>query len=115
MNLMGGVLGIIAAGVKKEADVVSGKHLEETVHIPGGFFGVLFEIDFVTACPQRRRGRGLEAVYAPGFLLININDFLIEDAEDAVKPAVNLFDALVAAGLLQHTGHARVDDGGGAA
>ena len=57
MDFVRGVLGIVAARVEKEADVVGFKDLEETVHVFGRFFGILVEINLVAAGAQCGRGR----------------------------------------------------------
>ena len=57
MNLVRGVLGIVAARVEKVADIVGFKDLEETVHVFGRLFGLLAEINLVAAGAQCSRGR----------------------------------------------------------
>ena len=57
MNLVRGVLGIVAARVEKVADIVGFKDLEETVHVFGRLFGLLVEINLVAAGAQCSRGR----------------------------------------------------------
>ena len=49
-----GVLRIISANVKKVADVVRLKHLEQPVHISGRLVGLVFKINFVAARAERR-------------------------------------------------------------
>ena len=115
VDFMGGVLGIIAADVKEIADVVRLEDLEQAVHVPGGLFGLFLEINFVTAGAQRG-GRGVfEALDGPGLLLVDINQLLVEHAEDAVEAAVDFLDAFVLARFLDDARHAGVDDRGGAA
>ena len=59
MHLVGGVLRVIAAGVKKVSDVVRLDDFKEAFHIRLGLFGVGLEIDFITARAQRGGGRVL--------------------------------------------------------
>ena len=46
--------------------------------------------------------------------LAEINQLLVENAEDTVLAAVNMRDAAMMAGFLHDAGHAGVDDRGGA-
>ena len=85
MNFVGRVLRIVAADVKEIADVVGLKNFEQPVHILRGLFGLLLEIDLVTAGAQRGGGRVSQALDRFGFLLIDVDELLVEDAEDAVE------------------------------
>src|SRR5258706_16013320 len=70
MNLMGSVLGIIAARVEKITNVVGREDLEQTVHIEGSPFRFLLEIQFVAASPKRGRRSVFETLNRPGFFLV---------------------------------------------
>ena len=116
MQLVVGILRIVAAGVEKITDVVRLEDIEQSVHVPGGLLGVFLELNLVAASTQRRGGGVLEFLDRARFLLVQVDQVLVKDAEDAVEPAVNLLDLFrVSAGLLDDAGHAGVDDRGGAA
>ena len=115
MHLMGGVLGIVAADVEKVADVVGGEDFEEAVHVLGGLFGLVLEIEFVTAGAQRRGGSVFEALDGARAFVADVDQLLAEQAEDAVEAAVDFLDAFVPPGFLDDAGETGVDDGGGTA
>ena len=115
VDFMGGVLGIVAADVKEIADVVRLEDLEEAVQVARGLFGLFLEIELVAARAQRGRRGVLEAGDGAGLFLGNVNQLLVQHAEDAVEPAVNALDAVVFARFLHDACHAGVDDRGGAA
>ena len=77
-----------------------------------GFFRLFLEIDFVAAGAERGCGRMAQSFNGLGLLLVDVDQLLIENAEDAVEAAVNFLDALMFAGFLKHAGEARVNDGG---
>ena len=114
MDFIGGVLRIVAAGIKEIANVVGLKHLEKAVHVPGGLFGFLFEINLVSAGAEGRSGGVFESFDGFGPFLAQINQMLVENAEDAVPAAINMGEATMMAGLLHDARHAGIDDGGGA-
>ena len=111
VDLVRGVLGIVAADVKEVADVVGLEHLEQPVHVFGGLLRLLLEIDLVAAGAQRGGGRVFQALDGPRLLVVDVNEFLVQDAQDAVGAAVDFLDALVPARFLNHAGQAGVDDG----
>src|SRR5207237_4668861 len=78
-------------------------------------FGPLFEIDFVAAAPEGRGRSVFQAGDRASLLLVNIEQFLVEDAEDAIEAAVDFLDAIVFTRFLDDAGKARVDDGCGSA
>jgi hypothetical protein len=82
MNLVGGVLGIIAAGVKEIADVVGLEDLEKAVHFPRGPLGLFFEIDLVTAGAEGGGGGVFERLDGFGQFLVQIDQLLVEDAQE---------------------------------
>ena len=87
--------------------------IKQPVHVPGSLFGVFLEADLVTTGAQSGSGCVLEFLDGARFLLVKVNQVLIQDAEDAIEPTVNFFDLLgVLAGLLDNTGHAGVDHRG---
>ena len=60
VNFVWSVLRIVPARVEKVADVVRLKNFEQAIHVFGGLFGLLIEIDLVTAGAERRAGRVFE-------------------------------------------------------
>ena len=107
-NLVRGVLGIIATGIKEVADIVCLEYLEHTVVV---FLALELETAgaecgtrSVTKCADRLLG-----------FVGKVDQLLLENAEDAVLTAVDLFDALVVERFGDCTGEARVNDGCGAA
>ena len=109
MHFIGGVLAVIAAGIKKVADVVRFDDFEEPFHIGLGLLRIGLEIDFITARAQRGGGRVLEALDVAGVFLADIDQLFAQDAVHAIEAAVNFLNALVLAGFANHTGHAGVD------
>ena len=83
------VLRIVAADIKEVADVMRLKDLEEPVHVFAGLLWALLEIEFETACAQRGRRRVFEALDSPCPLLADVNQVLVQDAQDAIGAAVN--------------------------
>ncbi len=116
MHLVVGVLRVVAAGVKEIANVVRLEDLEQPVHVEGSLFGVFIETNLVAAGAQRGARSVLEFLDGAGLLLVQVDQVFVQDAKDAVKPAVNLHDLIrVFAGFLDDAGHAGVDDRRGAA
>ena len=112
VDLVGGVLGVVAADVEEVADVVGLEHLEQPVHVLGGLLRLLLEINLVAAGAQRGGGRVAAGPrWSALLLVVDVNEFLVEDAEDAVGAAVDFLDALVPARFLNDAGQAGVDDG----
>ena len=66
MDFVGGVLGVVAAGVKEEADVVGLEYLEKAVHFLGGLGGFLFEVNFIAAGAQGGAGGVFEGLDGGG-------------------------------------------------
>ncbi len=115
MDFVGGILGVIAAGVEEVTYVVGFKDLEQAVHISSGLFGFLFEVEFVAA---RAEGRGRcvpETLNVTRFLVVEVDEFFIEDAENAIEASVDFLDAFMMTSFLDHACDACVDHGGGAA
>src|SRR5689334_20525667 len=113
VDFMSGVLGIIAPRVKEIADVVCLKHLEKPVHFTRGLFRLLLEINFIAAGPERGGRRVLQPLDGGPFFLLQINQFLVENAEDAVGATIDFLDLVrMAARFLNHSGHAGVDHRG---
>ena len=75
------------------------KTSNKPVHVLGGLFGFLLEIDFVAAGAERRGGRVSQAFDGFGLLVVDVDQVLVEDAENAVGAAVDFLDALVSARL----------------
>lgn len=106
-DLVGSVLGIVAAGVEEVADIVGLKDFEDAFEV-----GLFFE--FVAAGAEGGAGGVAEA--ADGLLGLGseINEVFVEDAEDAVEAAVDFLDFAVVQGFGDYAGDAGIDDGGGA-
>ena len=100
VDLVRGVLRIVAADVEEIADVVGLEHLEQPVHVLRGLLGLLLEIDLVAAGAQRGRRGVAQAFDGAGLLVVDVDQVLVQDAQDAVGAAVDLLDALVTAGFL---------------
>ena len=115
MNLVGGVLGVIPPGVKKVADIVSLDDMENPLHVVGGALRFFLEIQLVTARAQARTRSVFQTFDGLGLLLVEIDQVLVEDAEDAIETAVDLFNETVLARLLNDTRDAGVDHGRGTA
>ncbi len=107
-DLVGGVLGIVAAGVEKVADVVGLEDLEDAFKV-----GLLLEL--VAAGAEGGAGGMLEGADGLLGLRREIDEVFLEDAEHTVQGAVDLFDFIVVERFGDHAGHAGVDDGRGAA
>jgi hypothetical protein len=116
VNFVRGVLGIVATDVEKIADAVRRENLEEPVHVLGRRFRMRLEVDFVTAGPQGGRGRVFQPLDRAGVEFVEVDEVLVQDAEDAVEAAVNLLDASgVFAHALDDTSQACVDHRRGSA
>ena len=74
------VLGIVSAQVKEVADFVRPKNLEEPVHVPRGPFRFFLQIDFVAGGAQRGGGSVFQPFYGGPFLLLQIDQFLVENS-----------------------------------
>ena len=114
VNLMRGVLRIVSTRVKEKANVVCLKDFEQAIHVLGRLIGICFEIDFVSAGTQGSCWRVLQRFDGLGFLFVDIDKLLIENAINTVETSVNFLNVLVAACLLDDSCHAGVDDSGGA-
>ena len=113
---MRGVLGIVPAGVKKVADIVRLKDLKKPVCFARGLLRLSLEVDFVSAGPQGRGGCVLQPFDGRPFLLLQINQFLIENSQNAVPAAVELLDLVrMPARFLDYPGQAGVNDRRGSA
>ena len=88
------------------------KTCEQPVHVLGGLLRLLLEINLVAAGAQRGRGRVFQALDGAGLLVIDVNEFLVQDAQDAVGAAVDFLNAVVPARFLNDAGQTGVDDGG---
>ena len=115
VDLVGGVLRIVATGVEEVADVVRGEDLEEAVHVLRGLGGLLLEVELVATGAERRRRRVPQAFDRLGLLVVQVDEVLVEDAVDAVEPTVDVLDEIVASGLGDDAGDGGIDDRGGAA
>ena len=104
-NLVGGVLGVVAPYVEEVADVVG---LEDLQHA----LKVLLLLELVAAGAEG----GTRSVAEGADLLLRlrgeVDQVLLEDAEDAVQAAVDLLNGLVVESLGHDAGQASVDDGG---
>ena len=87
------------------------KHLEEPVHVLSGLLWLLLEIDLIPAGSQRGGGRVSQAVNGPLLLIIDVNEFLVQNAQDAIRAAVDFFDAIMPARFLNDARQTGVDDG----
>ena len=104
-DLVGGILGVVAARVEEIADVVGLEDLDHALE-------VLLLLELVAAGAQR--GAGGVAQAADGLLRLGseVDEVLVEDAQHAVEAAVDLLDAGVVEGFADDTGDAGVDDRG---
>ena len=107
-NLVGGILGIVAAGVEEEADVVGFEDFEHALVV-----SLLLEL---VAAGAEGGARG-KFQAADGLLGLGgeVDEVFLEDAENAVERAVNLLDFDMIERFGDDAGHAGVDDGGGTA
>jgi hypothetical protein len=112
VSLVGGVLGVVAAGVEEVADVVGLEDLEQTVHVLAGLLGVLLEINLVTAGAERGGGSVTQALDRAGLFIQKIDQIFIENSIDAVGAPINFLDELMPARFGDHTGNAGVDHDG---
>jgi len=112
---MGSILGIVAACVEEVADIVGLQNLEDTVHIGGRAFRLLFEIEFVAAGAEGSGRSIFKALDRFGLLLVEIDQVFSEDAIDAVETPIDFLDKNVLAGFLNDPGDTGVDDRGRAA
>ena len=88
------------------------ENLEQPVHVFGGLLRLLFEIQFVAAGTERRRGRVFQPFDGFSFLLVNVDQLLVKNAENAVDAPIDFLNALVPPRFLNHPGQARIDHGG---
>ena len=107
-ELGGGFLGVGVANMEIVADVVRLEHLEHALEVGG-----LLQLGAAGA--EGRAGREAEA--ADGLLRLGreIDKILVEEAEHAVKRAVNFLNAGMVERFGDNAGDAGVNDGGGAA
>ena len=49
MNFVGSVLRVISASIEEKPDIVSLKHLKQTIHVFGCMFRVICKVNLVTA------------------------------------------------------------------
>ena len=80
-----------------------------------GLLGFLLEIDFIAAGAQRGGGGMLQPFDGLGLLLVDVDQVLIQDAENAIEAAVNFLDAFMFARFLDDACHTGVDNRGGSA
>ena len=106
-DLVGGVLGVVAADVEEVADVVRLEDFKDAVEI-----GLLLEL--VTAGAEGGAGRVLEGADLLLGLGREVDQVFLENTEHAVERAVNLLDALMVERFGNDAGDAGVNDGGGA-
>ncbi len=109
VDFMRGILRIIAANVKKVADIVRLKDFEKPLHIFARFLGIFFEIQFVAAGAQRSGRSVAQPGDGLGFLFVYIYKVFVKDAQNAIGSSVDLFDAFMPAGLLNDARQARVN------
>ena len=110
VHLVGRVLRIVPASVKKITNVVRLKHIEHARDIDGGLFRLVLEIDLVTAGAQGSSRRVLEPLDGLGVFLTDIDQLLTQNAVYTVHSTVNFLNAFVPPGLLNDAGHAGVDN-----
>jgi hypothetical protein len=104
-----------SADIEEEPDVVRLEDLKKAVHVFGGLFGFLFEVDFVAAGAKRGGGSVAQPLDVLGRFLAQINQVFVENSQDAVGSAVDVFDRGVFFGFDDDARDAGVDDGGRAA
>ena len=80
VNLVGCVLGIVAARVEEVTNVVRLKNLEQPVHLARGSFGLVLEINFVPAGAEGGRGCVFQSFNRRPFLLLQIDQILVENS-----------------------------------
>ena len=91
------------------------ENLEKAIHFLGRLRWFLFEINFIAAGAERGGGGVFKALDGLGLFLVDVNQLLVEEAEDAVEAAVDFLNTFVPARFLDDSRHAGVDDCGGAA
>ena len=99
---------VVAARVEEIADVVGLEDLDHAVEI-------LLLLELEATCAERGARRVPETADRLLRLGGEIDEILLQNAEDAVERAVDFLDTGVIEGLGDDASDARVDDGGGAA
>src|SRR5260221_3426072 len=80
VNLVSRVLGIVAARVEKITNVVGRKHLKQSIHVEGGSFRLLLEIQFVSAGSKPGGGRMVNSFKCWGLLPVQVHQVLLSKA-----------------------------------
>ena len=106
-DLVGGVLGIVAAGVEEVADVLRFEDLEHALEIR-------LVLQLVAAGAKGRAGSVAETANGLLRLRSEIDEIFVEDAQHAVERAVNFLDTVMVQRLGDDAFDAGVNDGGGA-
>src|ERR1051325_1561331 len=73
VDFIGGVLGIVATGVKEVANVVGLQNLEHSLNIGVSALGLLLEVQLVSASAERGGGRVFQTLDGFGLLLVQID------------------------------------------
>ena len=112
VDLVAGIHRVVAAVIEEIADVVFFENLENALIV--GFVGLGIG-DLIAAGAEGGGGRVEQAFQLCGVLLIHHHQAVVEDADDAVKRAVDLGDVLALQRGLDDAVGAGVDNGGGTA
>ena len=107
-DFIGSVLRVVSADVEEEADIVRLEDFDDARV-------VLFALEFVAACSERRRGSVAQPADCLLRFLRQVDEFFVQNAFHSVECAVNFFDAIVVKSFGDDTREARIYDGGGAA
>ena len=99
-DLVGGVLGIVAASVEKVADILRFEDFEHALEI-----GLVLEL--VAASAESRTGSVTKTTNGLLRLGSEIDEIFVKNSENAVERAVNLFDAI----MIECFGHNAFDTG----
>src|SRR5436309_12696195 len=111
VNLVRGILRVVAAGVKEVADSVRLKNLKEAVHVARGVLRLFLEVDFVTTGAQGGGRRVFQTFDRLAFLLLQVNQIFIKNPEDAVQAAINFLNLIgMPSRFLNNARHAGIDD-----
>src|SRR5215469_8171960 len=110
---MGGILGIAAAVVEKEANMMCPKHLDQSLVLPAM---LLDRAEFVAAGPEGRARGVLERGDCGLGFDACVDEIFGQGTDDAIAPGVNFADLLrITAGGLQDTAGRSVNHRGNTA
>ena len=106
-DFVGGILGVVAAGVEEVTDVLSLKDFQHALEV-----GLLLEL--VAAGAEGGAGRVAEATDGLLGFRSQIDEIFIQNTEHTVERAVDFLDAAVVQSFGDNSLDASINDGGGA-